>query len=504
MHTQLLLGFSVLLAAPPAAAPPAPPAATGRPADSVVKVTASLRYPNPIRPWTQAKAVEVAGSGVIFEGKRIVTNAHLVEYATEVFVQSAPGADKIDAKVESIARDLDLAVLSLADDTFFRKRPPMPRTKNLPSARDAVEVYGFPIGGEEMSVTKGVISRIGYGPYFPGVVLQVSAAINQGNSGGPAVVGGKMVGVVFSRLSDAENIGFVIPNEEIDFFLEGVKKGRYEGKLTDATFTRYQRLENESLRVMLKLDKRTRGILAFPPRPTEVGNPFHEFDILTRIGEHDIDNEGMVRLASGLRIPFTGLISKLARGNAVEMTVIRQSKPVRVSLPVSNRDNRVIRGFHGEHPSYFIHGPLAFSPVKDDAISEYFRLNSNLSSYRSPLLRRRFDRRRFPGEELVAVTTPMFDHKIAKGYDDPLGQVLSEVNGEKVNNLRHLVEILRDSTEEFLRFRFADEGSEILVFRRAEMNKATRDILEDAGIAASRRGSKDMLAVWNKSAAAPR
>ena len=104
----------------------------------------------------------------------------------------------------------------------------------------------------------------------------------------------------------------------------------------------------------------------------------------------------------------------------------------------------------------------------------------------------------------MVVTTPMFDHKIAKGYEDPLGQVLAEMNGQKVKNLRNLVEMLRDSTDEFLKFRFADAGSEILVFRRAEMNKATNEILEDAGIAGSRRGSRDMLAVWKKGPATSR
>ena len=98
----------------------------------------------------------------------------------------------------------------------------------------------------------------------------------------------------------------------------------------------------------------------------------------------------------------------------------------------------------------------------------------------------------------MVVTHPMFEHKIAKGYQDPVGQVLEEVNGKKVKNLRHLVEILRDSTEEFLKFRFAEEGSEILVFKRKEMSKATEEILEDAGIAPSKRGSRDMLKVWNK------
>ena len=497
MTPHLVLSLCTIFVAPPIPQEKAPEVAA-KPGDSVVKVIASIRLPNPIRPWTQSKAVEVSGSGVVIAGNKILTNAHVLEYATEVYVQAGPGADKVEAKVETVGPDVDLAVLTVSDKKFFEKHKPLARAKAVPSPRDGVEVYGFSVGGDEMSVTKGVVSRIGYAPGGTGMYIQVSAAVNQGNSGGPAVVDGKMVGVVFSRRAGAENIGYVIPNEEIDQFLDNAKGGRYTGKFTFATLSQYQRLDNASLRAYLKLDKTTRGLLVTPWRGQEKGEPFQEFDVLTKIGEYDIDNEGMVRLTSGLRVPFYAPIQRLARNDAVPVSVLRKGKLLRLSLPVTKHDNRLIREFRGEQPSWFIHGPLAFSPVKEDGISYYLQMNANLEAGRSPMLRRRNERVRFQGEELVVVTHPMFDHQIAKGYDDPVGQVLAEVNGQKVKNLRHLVEILRDSTDEFLKFRFADEGAELLIFRRNELSKATEAILEEAGIAPSRRGSKDMLRVWNK------
>jgi S1-C subfamily serine protease len=497
MRTRLLLGFCAVLALPltaSAAAPPAPPT----PADSVVMVTATLRYPNPFRPWAPSKSTEVAGTGVVIGGNRILTNSHLVRYATEVHVQAGSGADKFEATVESIGPDIDLAVLRVSDRTFFSTRRPIRRAARLPRARDPVEVYGFPFGGGEMSVTRGTISRLGYSPFYEGhigLVLQVSAAINKGNSGGPAVVNGQMVGLVFSRLPDAQNIGYVIPNEEIDLFLEDVKTGRYKGKPNDATQTQYQRLENESLRALLRIDKKTRGILAIPPRTPEAGNPFEEFDVITRIGDYDIDNRGMVQLENGLRMPFMGMVPRLARNNAVGLTVIRKGQRLNLSLPVTTSDSRVIpRLRSGEHPAYFIHGPLVFSGARAEYIDSYLEANP---SSQSPLLLHRYDRPRFPGEELVVVTVPMFEHKIARGYSDPAGQVLLDVNDTKVKNLRHLVELLRDSKDEFLKFRFED-GGEVLVFRRTEMARATEEILDDAGIAPGRRGSRDMVEVWNR------
>ena len=96
-----------------------------------------------------------------------------------------------------------------------------------------------------------------------------------------------------------------------------------------------------------------------------------------------------------------------------------------------------------------------------------------------------------------------YTHAIARGYDDPVGQVVSEVNGVKVRNLRHLVETLRDCKDDYLTFRFAETGAEVLVFARSAMDRATTEILEDNGISPARRGSNDMLKLWKATATSP-
>ena len=112
-------------------------------ADSVVKVFSQMRLPNPVRPWTKQNPIEVMGSGVVIERNRILTNAHLVLYADEIFVQGGQGGDRVEAKVAAIGPGIDLAVLTLEDETFFAKRPPIARASKLPEITSRVAGPGL-------------------------------------------------------------------------------------------------------------------------------------------------------------------------------------------------------------------------------------------------------------------------------------------------------------------------------------------------------------------------
>jgi S1-C subfamily serine protease len=468
---------------------------TGRaatPEDSVVRVFASLRLPNPVRPWARQNPVEVMGTGVVIEGKAVLTNAHIVLYAGEVFVQPARGGDRVSARVASIGSGIDLATLKLEDESFFDRRPPVPRAEKRPAGNDVVVLLGFPAGGTGLAVSRGVVSRVDYAPYndsTEGLRIQVDAVAGPGNSGGPALVDGKMVGLVFRRV---QNAGVVIPNEEIDGFLEDVKDGRYDGKpaLNDS----FQPLVNDALRRKLGLGRNDRGVMVRRPGRDDPAYPLREGDVLTEFGGRAVDNEGMVDFEDDLRLPFPSLLLRLATEASVTARLLREGQPVEVTLPVTREDDRLIRSYGGRYPSYFVHGPLVFSPAIGEALTIYDQGNP-LSMVGSPLSSRVLDRTAFPGEELVVVTAPMMAHPITRGYSEPFGLVVKDVNGAPVKNLRHLVELVRDAKGEFLTLRFHSEMSETMVFSRAAIEESTAGLMAENGI--PKRGSEDVLAVWN-------
>jgi S1-C subfamily serine protease len=470
-------------------------------ANSVVKIFSTVRYPDVFKPWTKSAPSSITGSGVIIEGKRILSNAHVVQYASQVQVQANQSGDKVSAKVVAIAPGIDLAVLELEDPTFFDTHPPLPRAKMLPEIKDAAMVYGYPEGGTSLSITKGIVSRIEFASYnYPvsGLRIQIDAAINPGNSGGPAVVGDKMIGLAFSRLTEADNIGYIIPSEEIDLFLADIADGHYDGK--PGLFDEFQTLENPALRKFLKLDKSVQGLIVGRPDSTDE-KELKRWDVITKIGDTPVDDQGMVKLSSNLRVHCRYLVQKMAKNGKLPVTVIRNGKEMSVEVPVSSERPMVIQDLDSNYPSYFIYGPICFTKVTEQFTRNFVtgtragRFAAWLSAQGSPLLSRIGDKPAFPGEELVVVPSPFFPHKLSTGYGDPFYQVVKEVNGTRIKNLAHLVQILRDSKDEFIRIEFETRFGEVLVFPRAEMLAATDEILTDNGIRS--QGSPDTLAVWN-------
>jgi S1-C subfamily serine protease len=486
-------------------------AAHAQPADlpaaienSVVKVFSTMRYPDPFKPWTKQAPAEATGSGVVIEGRRILTNAHVVLYASQVQVQASAAGDKVPATVVAVAPGIDLAVLQLDDPTFFDTHPAVARASKLPHIKDAVLAYGFPTGGNSLSITKGIVSRIEFVSYnYPvsGLRIQVDAAINPGNSGGPAIAGDKMIGLAFSKLSgDAQNIGYIIPNEEVELFLKDIADGHYDGK--PAMYDDLQTLENPALRDYLKLGKTVEGMVVHRPARSDEAYPLKEWDVVSRIGDAPIDNQGMVKIDKDLRVSFGYLIQQVASNGKLPLTVVRGGKTLSVQLPVSAEHPTLVTDLRGTYPSYFVYGPLVFSPATWQLVSSLENnagLMRMLGLVKSPLVTHALDEPDADLQELVVVSSPFFPHRIANGYSNPAGSVVSAVNGTRIKSLVHMVAVLRDLKDSFVTIEFDQKGGEALVFSRQAIMSATDEILMDNGIRA--QGSPDTLAVWQEKSA---
>src|SRR6202161_4743089 len=133
--------------------------------NSVVKIFSTMRYPDPYKPWTKQAPSEATAAVVGSAGERTLSAAHAVRHASQVQIQANAAGDKLPATVIAVAPGIDLAVLQLDDAAFFDSHPPLSRANKLPRIKDAVLAYGFPAGGNSLSITKGIVSRIEFVAY---------------------------------------------------------------------------------------------------------------------------------------------------------------------------------------------------------------------------------------------------------------------------------------------------------------------------------------------------
>lgn len=164
---------------------------------------------------------------------QVLTAAHVVANSTYMEIQLPGSPDKIPARVVSVAHETDLALVEV--DTGFAGVEPLVLADPdvLPRLRDKVYVLGFPVGGNDLSITEGVVSRIEVQSYSHSnarvLAATVDAAINSGNSGGPVVsqTTGEVVGIAFQGYagSDVENQGHLVPAPLIGRFMASVAAG---------------------------------------------------------------------------------------------------------------------------------------------------------------------------------------------------------------------------------------------------------------------------------------
>ncbi|KAJ7298714.1 hypothetical protein O6H91_Y475800 [Diphasiastrum complanatum] len=305
----------------------------------------------------------------MISGRRLLTNAHCVEHHTQVKVKRRGDDTKFVAKVLAIGPECDIALLTVDDDNFWKGVEPL-KFGSLPRLQDGVIVVGYPVGGETISVTSGVVSRIEVTSYVHGaselLTIQIDAAVNPGNSGGPAFNDrGECVGIAFQvlRLVDAENIGLLIPTTVIYHFLNDYERnGIYTGFPCLGVW--WQRLESSALRSFLKMKPSQKGVLIQKVAPTAPSyDVLQKGDVILRFDGIPVANEGTVPFRSAERIDFHFLVTQKFSGESAEVEILRDGKVMKVQTSFKPPVHLVPIHNEGRLPSYFIVAGLVFVPV---------------------------------------------------------------------------------------------------------------------------------------------
>ncbi|GAB4179899.1 MAG: S1C family serine protease [Terrimicrobiaceae bacterium] len=422
-----------------------------------------------------------SGSGFMIGGNRILTNAHVVSNARHLEVSKEGNPRIYPARILHVAHDCDLALITVDDEAFFRGVTPL-EMDGIPAIESTVSVYGYPIGGDRLSVTRGVVSRIDFQPYSHSGVdshlaIQIDAAINPGNSGGPVLQDNRVVGVAFQGFSGdvAQNVGYMIPTPVIRRFLADVEDGHYD-RYVDLAIS-YHPLHNPAQRRALGLPDDDTGVVIgkiFAGGSSE--GHLKVSDVILAIDGHPVASDGTVEL-DGDRMEMAEVVERKFRGDQVRLDILREGKPMQVTVPsLKPWPFSIQANAYDVRPRFLVFGGLVFQP-----------LDANFMSAHDPEdLRIRYTFDHFLSHDLhtmrpeVIVLSNVLNDPVNAHLSEFRHSIVSKVNGEPVKNLDELAAALAKGSE-FTVIEL-DGNARPLVLRNSDLKEANERIATRYGI----------------------
>jgi S1-C subfamily serine protease len=463
------------------------------PEKSVIQIATFSQQPVWSAPWRFDAVRRMGGSGFVIStsrGKRIMTNAHVVSWDKEILVHRYQDPRPYVATVEFVGYDCDLALLAVADESFFDGLEPL-GFGDLPTVRSTVVTYGYPAGGEQISYTRGVVSRIEMETYVhignrSLLSVQTDAAINPGNSGGPVVQNDLVVGVAFQGMPGLENTGFFIPCPVIKHFLKDITDGKYDG--FPQAGIKLMALQNPAYRRCLKLPEnglgaRVDSLLDIPSTKAALKDE----DVLLQIGQYPVGSDGTI-LYRGNRLSCALAFQEVQSGQSVPLRIWRQGEEKDVSLPVFYyTGDRAVGNQYGALPRYYVYGGLVFVPLSLDYMKTLGRnwsdpVNADLVY---ELYYRRFESPETERTEPIVLAS-ILANPVNANFDNRTHVLVDKVNNVRIDKLEDLIRAFETSTNIYDVIQFRPNRS-FDCLDHAQAEKANPQILDTYGIAQDRR-----------------
>ena len=434
---------------------------------SVVRVTTTSQNPDYKVPWNPGNIERGIGAGFIIAGPRIITNAHVISNSRFITVERENDPKKYSATVKFVAHDCDLAVVDVADPGFFKGLKPLD-IGGIPQLESNVSVYGYPIGGERLSVTRGIVSRIDFQTYTHSWVdshlaCQIDAAINPGNSGGPVLQNGKVVGVAFQGYSGdvAQNVGYMIATPVLQHFLEDIKDGHYD-KYVDLAITPF-RLQNPAERAALGLQDDDTGMLvgAIVPGGTCDG-ALKVGDVILSLDDNRVASDGFIQI-EGERVEMAEVVERKFKGDPLKMHILRNKHEMDVTTTLKPAWPYLIQAnAYDVKPRFVLFGGLLFQPLTRDFLEVYGIDDLRVRYFYDSFV----DRNIFLDHPEVIILSQVMPDPINTYLQEFRNAIVDEVNGKPIKRLEDLAAAFAEPSDYYI-IKCIGEGRPIVLERSA-------------------------------------
>ncbi|UJR17268.1 hypothetical protein I4U23_004163 [Adineta vaga] len=462
--------------------------------NSVVKVFCTSIPCNFYLPWQMKRQVAHTSSGFIIKNRWILSNAHAVTNASSIRIRKHGDAKKYSARILYMAHECDLVIMTVDDDKFWNGLEPLTFSDTIPRLQESITVVGYPIGGDNLSVTKGVVSRVVMSTYSHSLehllTIQIDAAINPGNSGGPAIQGKHVIGMSFQGQAQAQLIGYIVPVVVIQHVLDDIE---LHNKYTAFPIMKfyYQHMENTSYREYLKLTDDQHGILVTSiEKACILSKVLQEDDVITAIDNVPIADDGTIYFRRGERLSFRYIEKLKFVDDIITLKVIRQGKELTLTSSLDKIPTLVPLHLHDKKPEYLIYAGIVFTVLSRFYLYEFGKrdwhrkaptnlVNLALRSHLEEL-----------NQQIVFISQILIDDVNYGITSDVTNNILKSVNGIPIENIKHLAVLIdqlsntSDDDDAYVRFEIEDKKFIVISCKRAKQSEGR--ILKQNSIAQPR------------------
>jgi S1-C subfamily serine protease len=420
----------------------------------------------------------------------------VVSFSDTLQVRKDGDFEKHEVRLLFVNHEVDIALFTVVADDFWAGAVELP-LGSTPRLQQRVDVVGFPMGGNGISITTGIVSRLDWGSYAHGgcenLLVTVDAAINGGNSGGPAISNGKVVGVAFQSLLDADNIGFIVPCEVLCTVLRDFDEAVAASPpgsgpcepLIPRGFARFdpntQCCENKEIRRAAGLPDGTSGVLIREvPLLSNLNGVLLKGDVIVALDGEPVSNDGRIKHGTGSPMDFRVKVTLKLVGEPLMLSVMRGGERFDIAALAELAPQIVPKRWFGP-AAYVVFAGMVFVPMHSqkgaDGLLE-FPYNSWTAG-----LHKHAGRKHVNAKQQVCSLAAILPHTLMLGYDFSFFQhePLLKVDGVDVLCLADILRATTQARGPWITFEFGDSKQVVLLLEDARV--ATTELMSKHGIA---------------------
>lgn len=412
---------------------------------AVVQVYAQVGKFNWQEPYKTGDQFENRGTGFFVNQQGyIVTNYHVIHEAKVIWIQMPVlGRKIIHAYVVGFCPDSDIALLAISQNAIdeikkvFGQMPVLAIGDSDKVKRtDSVMVLGYPLGHHSLKSTVGIISGMESAGGIS--LLQITAQINPGSSGGPIFLdSGEVVGIAVALNEMAQNIGYALPINELKVIFEDLQKQRFLRRtILGGVFQSSTDEQAKFLSNPVPSGYYIKDVLKSSLMENAGVKPG---DMLYKFNGHVVDAYGEAKVAwSEDRVILKDLISRLSIGQDVAIVIYRNGEKKQIKFkiepPVMYPVREVFPGY--EEIDYEVIGGMVIMELADNHLELLSELNPFIINYEKP------ENKVDPILVVTHIMPGSYAHQVRS--INP-GDLIYKVNGKAVGTLVEFRKLLKKS-----------------------------------------------------------